>query len=639
MEFRDHAAKETSALVARLFAESAENSRQRLTAFRTAINNATKALETAIGAAPNFEREVGDLVTRLAKAASAEAEAATERTAAEARVAADALRAELKAESKQKESLAASLTEARAKTDALQSELDAEKQRSETARREVTDAREALKKVEAARVEAIAERDKEATARETLETELHRLHEAADALRAEASNTSDQLEVAIAEKARLEEALAAAQSQAEATAAKLASMTTLFQQTSTKLKALERDHQNAMQTLEASHSVSIREIEANHAAKIRELDANYSVKLRELEASHGAALRDMEASRHAAVDEALREAERDHEAAIRDLEAVHAAALRELEAKHAVEIHELEAEHAASERDSESRHSAAVRDLEAQLHASSSVGHAAAHESVVSRVDELLDGFHALSGASSVGDVLATMVEHLAAQFSRVALFYVRGNRLEGSNQIGFEFDHDIAKLVFPLGMDSLLTRAVVSGRIEHVTGDELADSGLAPFGGAPTCALALPVVVQGETLAIVYADDSGRSAGELSTRFARALLQHAVALLMRLNNQLRHLAELRDYATSLLSELQETYDADVASGKSGEDLLHRLQNNLDFARSIYATRIESEGPDAAPLFEEQLAALMDEHAESRFGRDLLAIVGRGEVGRKAEAS
>jgi hypothetical protein len=230
-------------------------------------------------------------------------------------------------------------------------------------------------------------------------------------------------------------------------------------------------------------------------------------------------------------------------------------------------------------------------------------------------------------------------VEHLAAQFSRVALFYVRGNRLEGSNQIGFDFDHDIAKLVFPLGMNSLLTRAVGSGRIEHVTGDELDDSGLAPFGGAPTCALAMPVVVQGETLAIVYADDSGGSAGELSTRFASALLQHAVALLMRLNNQLRHLAELREYATSLLSELQETYEADVASGKNGEDLLHRLQNNLDFARSIYSTRIEGEGPDAAPLFDEQLASFMDEHAETRFGRDLLAIAGRGEIGRKAEAS
>ena len=95
MEFRDHAGKESSALIARLFSESAENSRQRLGAFRTAINNTTKALESALVSTPHFEREVTELVARLSKAASAEADAAAERAAAEGRAAADAIRAEL----------------------------------------------------------------------------------------------------------------------------------------------------------------------------------------------------------------------------------------------------------------------------------------------------------------------------------------------------------------------------------------------------------------------------------------------------------------------------------------------------------------------------------------------------------------
>ena len=169
MEFRDQAAKETSALIARLFAESAENSRQRLAAFRTAINNATKALETAIGATPHAEREVTEVVARLVKAASTEVEAAAGRVAAEAKAATDAVRAELKTETKQKDSFSAALKEARASIEALQSELEAEKQRSDTARREVSDAREALKKVEAARVDAVAERDKDAKMRAGLE--------------------------------------------------------------------------------------------------------------------------------------------------------------------------------------------------------------------------------------------------------------------------------------------------------------------------------------------------------------------------------------------------------------------------------------------------------------------------------------
>ena len=618
MDFRDHAAKETSALIARLFTESAENSRQRLAAFRTAINNATKALETAIGSTPQFEREVTDLVTRLAKAASAEAEASADRVAAEARAATDVVRAELKAETKQKEALAAAVKEARAKLEALQSDLDAEKQRSDTARREVSDARDALKKIEAARVEAVAEREKEAKGRATADAEVQRLRQAVDTLRAEASSTSDQLEAVIADKARLEEALAAAQSQLQATEAKLAGVTTLFKQSAAKVKTLEKDGEAALREMEASHAAAIREIEATHAA----------------------AIRDMEARSHAAIDEALRAAERNHAAALRDAQDVHTAALREMEAKHAVEIHQLEAEYASASRDAETRHEASLRDLEAQVHTATTA--AGTSDVLVSRVDELLEGFQALAGAASVNDVLATLVEHLAAEFSRVALFYVRGNRLEGSNQIGFEFDNDIAKLVFPLGLDSLLTRAVVSGRIERVTGDELAYSGLAPFGGAPTCAMALPVVVEGETLAIVYADDSGRATSDLSTSFASALLQHAVALLMRMSNELKVLNELRGYASSLLAEVEEMYAADVASGKSGEDLYHRLQNNLDFARSIYATRIESEGLEAAPLFEEQLASLIDAQGESRFGRDLASVAGRSEdgtIGRKAEAS
>lgn len=639
MEFRDQAAKETSALIARLFNESAENSRQRLAAFRTAINNASKALETAIGSTPQFERELADLVNRLTKSASAESQAAVERVAAEGRIAADALRTELKAETKQKDALDAALKEARARADALQAEHDAEKQRSDAARREVTDAREALKKVEAARIEAVEERDRDVKTRGTLEAEVQRLRQAIDTLRSEAASTSDQFESMIADKARLEEALAAAQSHIQATETKLAGVTTLFKQSSAKLKAFERDHEAAIEGMEASHAASTRELEATQAAALREMETTQAAALREMEATHAAALRDKEASRDAAIDEALRHAERNHEAATRDLEAVHTAALREMEAKHAVLIHQIEAEHAAASRDAETVTSAAVRDLEARLHASAAG--VASSDTVMSRVDALLDAFQALGVAATVGDVLATLLEHLAAEFSRVALFHVRGNRLEGSNQIGFEFDNDIAKLVFPLGLDSLLTRAVISGRIERVAGDEVADSGLAPFGGAPTCALAMPVVVQGDTLAIVYADDSGRSTSELSTRFASALLQHAVALLMRLNNDVRLLTELRGYATSLLTEVEEMYAADVASGKSGEDLQHRLKNNIDFARSIFATRIEAEGLDAAPLFEEELASLMDAQLETRFGRDLAVVAGRGEhhSSRKAEAS
>jgi hypothetical protein len=122
----------------------------------------------------------------------------------------------------------------------------------------------------------------------------------------------------------------------------------------------------------------------------------------------------------------------------------------------------------------------------------------------LSLLDELLGSFESLSAATTIADVLTTLTEQLAADFCRVALFRVKGNRLEGEHQIGIDLPADVAKVMMPLGMDSLLTRAATSGESMRLTGRELADSSRAPFAGAPTCALALPIVVNGETFAVV---------------------------------------------------------------------------------------------------------------------------------------
>ena len=57
--------------------------------------------------------------------------------------------------------------------------------------------------------------------------------------------------------------------------------------------------------------------------------------------------------------------------------------------------------------------------------------------------------------------------------------------------------------------VDSLLTRAMNSGTVESLTGADIASRLGTPFGGSPTSAVALPIVMQGTTLAVVYADDA----------------------------------------------------------------------------------------------------------------------------------
>ena len=536
MDFRDYAAKETSASLHRLFAGSVETSRQQLDVLRAAFDAATKALESA-GPSPDAERDIAELVNRLTQAATATAEQAEKRVADKAQKVNDSLRAELQARVEEKNALAASVNEAHAQSEALRGELKTATQQADATRHELAQARTALEKLEAARLELTAARDDEARNRTSAEHELQKTRESLDAIRIESAAATKKLELTVSEKTTLEDVLSVARSQAEAAEAKLHAVTDLFKASAARVTILERGQ------------------------------------------------RDQERS---------------------------------------------------------------IRELEARPHASPAAG--GTPTASVSLFEELLGGFQALGTARTITEVLTTLTEQLAAQFPRVALFRVKTNHLQGEHQIGFDLKTDIGKVVMPLGMDSLLTRAAGSGRIERLSDPELVDSSRAPFSGTPSCALALPILVGDDTLAVIYADDSGAAADDrgpdavdVSVRFADAMLQHAVALLMRLTTELKAISELRAYATSLLQEIEQMYVSDVAAGKASQELQSRLKANLEYARSIYTNRVALEGADAAALLDDQLAAVIETQHATPFGRDLAVIAGRADLGahkhRAAEAS
>lgn len=533
MEFSDLAAKETSALLTRVFSTASQASLQRVDALRAALETATKALEDAIAATPNVDGEVDDLVKRLNKAAAAEADARLKHLSGEARKITDALRAELAEVIGEKEALGISVKDARAQIDTVRGELQAEQKHVQSVQKQLAEASATHKKLEAAKADAAAARDKEAAARAAADTELQTLRAQVDVGRKDAKRAVADLEAALADKRKADVALNAATSQAQAAEAKLSAVTTLFKTSAARVQALEREQE---------------------------------------------------------------------------------------------------------------QHAAEMRDLEARLRTSDDVEADAAPQSAA-MLDGLLGAFDALSGATTIGDVLATLGEQLAAEFPRVALFRVKGNRLEGAHQIGFDLTNDIGKVIIPLAMDSLLTRAVTSGRTERLSGDALADTSGLPFGGSPTFALAMPIVVDGDAIAIVYADDfaeprlEARGADEVKLKFAEALRHHTVALLMRLTTELKAMAELRAYAGSLLGEIEQMYHSDVSAGKEGEELKKRLLANLDYARSIYANRAQFESPAASALLDAQLTAMVETHRDSPFGRDLAVVIDWSSGSRAAEAS
>jgi hypothetical protein len=315
------------------------------------------------------------------------------------------------------------------------------------------------------------------------------------------------------------------------------------------------------------------------------------------------------------------------------------AAVTELLKTHAARVKLLER--------TQQEHERTIRELQARKQSTQGADAARASLSVF---DDLLGAFEALAGATTISDVLTTMVEHMATGFSRVALFRVKSNHLQGEHQIGFDLKTDISKVVIPLGMDSVLTRAAGSGNIERLSAEELAEGNRVPFSGKPSCAIALPIVAGGDTLAIVYADDFGATAGDrapdvaarLRLHFADAMRHHAVSVVTRMKVELKALAELRTYAASLLQEIEAMYMADAAAGTEGEDLQQRLKIHLDYARSIYANRAALEDADAGALLDDAVSAVVSTHADARFRHDLAVVSGLSADAapkRAAEAS
>jgi hypothetical protein len=153
-------------------------------------------------------------------------------------------------------------------------------------------------------------------------------------------------------------------------------------------------------------------------------------------------------------------------------------------------------------------------------------------------LDELLTVFNVVERSTTLADALTR-------EFSRVALFAVRANRLEGVQQRGFEFENDISRVTVPLTPDSLLGRSVASGRLESMLLNPAADSSATgvPFGGSPCCAVALPITVRGTIVAVIYADDSdrmefGSTSPQALIKFAELLLMYSLLVFVRISSE-----------------------------------------------------------------------------------------------------
>ncbi len=240
----------------------------------------------------------------------------------------------------------------------------------------------------------------------------------------------------------------------------------------------------------------------------------------------------------------------------------------------------------------------------------------------------------ALGKAANVADLFSTFVRQLAAQFPRVALFRMKGKHLEGERGSGLDTSTDITKLVIPMSMDSLITRAANLGTVEDLAGSP-ASTGNSPLGGIPAAAIALPIRFQGETLAVVYAD-SEIAWESAHAAFATVLLQHTEILLTRLTQELKTLKDLRDYAGMLLQEAEQMFLADLESKRPEKDRIRRLRETIECGRQLYGQRAALEGPLAGGLLDAQIEVALSAETATPFTKELAAAVNLPQSQRTA---
>jgi len=137
---------------------------------------------------------------------------------------------------------------------------------------------------------------------------------------------------------------------------------------------------------------------------------------------------------------------------------------------------------------------------------------AAERQHELAQMERLTDAVRRIDAGRSLTDVLDALAEAAGREAPRVALFVLRGTRFTGWRHSGFAPGIDPTKVEVPVDQPGLLSRALRSGRTVSTTDVPAVDGAAStPFGVLPAdnAALAVPIRIGGETVAVVYADDA----------------------------------------------------------------------------------------------------------------------------------
>lgn len=258
--------------------------------------------------------------------------------------------------------------------------------------------------------------------------------------------------------------------------------------------------------------------------------------------------------------------------------------------------------------------------------------------------DRLLEGVRALDAAGSLSEALDVLARVAHVEAGRAAVLLVRGETLAGWAHDGFPPDIPPAReIVLPLADAGLLGHAARQG-VSRSTGgaDGRRDDEVpAPFspGSEDRVGLAVPVSVDGRTVALLYADDAGpapRTVPSAWPEHVEVLARHAGRCLETLTarqafaprggtsdgDAARREDEAAErYARLLVSEIKLYHEPVVNEGCRDGNLRQRLAPEIERARVLYEERVPVEVRARGDFFERELIRTLAGGNAARLGQ------------------
>jgi hypothetical protein len=242
--------------------------------------------------------------------------------------------------------------------------------------------------------------------------------------------------------------------------------------------------------------------------------------------------------------------------------------------------------------------------IEAALASAAAAAASVPRRTVTWPAEQLADSVRALGRASSLTEILDTLIASVAKEAARAGVWLVRGAALHHWRSAGF----DAPDIEVPLAASTPLAEAARSNAA--VSGD---------------AGFAVPIAISGEVVAVLYVvnPDAGvpnPDAIDVLTRYAARCLEAMTAF-----KAARALTDRRDahgtvaaaddeedvsarrYARLLVSEIKLYHEAAVVEGRRDRDLASRLGGEIARARVLYEERVPPDVRLRADYFHDEL--------------------------------